>query len=126
MTNPSLVQSLLVAPHLTSYPCCSRPSPLPSFVAAPPRLLAEDGGRRGVAADDDGDTTGKAKPTRNRPPTPPSWRQVVSTAAGFLGVLLACIYGSRMLMVPPTVAVGGFYFILGGALLVPLQAPSVR
>ncbi len=51
---------------------------------------------------------------------------MVSTAAGFLGVLLACIYGSRMLMVPPTVAVGGFYFILGGALLVPLQAPSVR
>lgn len=70
------------------------------------------------------DTAGKDKPYRV--PVPPSWRQVVSTAAGFLGVLLACIYGSWMLEVPPTVAVGGFYFILGGALLVPLQAQSVR
>lgn len=61
-----------------------------------------------------------------RIPVPPTWRQVVSTAAGFMGVLLVCIYGSRMVMVPPTVAVGGFYFILGGALLVPLQAASVR
>ncbi|CAM9848145.1 unnamed protein product [Ectocarpus sp. 6 AP-2014] len=77
-----------------------------------------------LATEDQGDTSGKGKPTRV--PTPPSWRQVVSTAAGFLGVLLACIHGSRMLRVPPTVAVGGFYFILGGALLVPLQAPSVR
>lgn len=77
-----------------------------------------------TADEEESDTTGKGKPSRVS--TPPGWRQVVSTAAAFLGVLLACIYGSRMLMVPPTVAVGGFYFILGGALLVPLQAPSVR
>lgn len=77
-----------------------------------------------LATQEEHDTAGKDKPPRV--PVPPSWRQVVSAAAGFLGVLLACIYGSRMLLVPPTVAVGGFYFILGGALLVPLQAPSVR
>ncbi|CAM9514062.1 unnamed protein product [Pylaiella littoralis] len=77
-----------------------------------------------LATEDERDADCKGKPSRI--PTPPSWRQVVFTAAAFLGVLLACIYGSRMLLVPPTVAVGGFYFILGGALLVPLQAPSVR
>lgn len=70
------------------------------------------------------DVAGKEKPPRV--PTPPTWQQVVSTAAGFLGVLLACIYGSRTLNVPPTVAVGGFYLVLGAALLYPLQAPSVR
>lgn len=99
-------------------PKCSRltPATLLSPPSSPgPRLATEDCPE---------DTAGKDKP--HRVPIPPSWRHVVSAAAVFLGVLLACIHGSRMLMVPPTVAVGGFYFILGGALLVPLQAPSIR
>lgn len=83
---------------------------------------AYTGSRITIAPEDD--VAGKEKLPRI--PVPPTWRQVVSTAAGFMGVLLVCIYGSRMVMVPPTVAVGGFYFILGGALLVPLQAASVR
>lgn len=74
----------------------------------------------------EGDDGGGGKDKQPRVPTPPTWFQVVSFAALFLGTLLACIYGSRILSVPPTVAVGGFYFILGGALLVPLQAPSIR
>ncbi|CAM9201053.1 unnamed protein product [Ascophyllum nodosum] len=107
---PAELKIAWVAPR-----CLSRCLGAPRDTSGP-RVATED--------DEPEDTTRKGKP--HRVPMPPSWRQVVTASGVFLGILLACNYGSRLLLVPPTVAVGGFYFILGAALLVPLQAPSVR